>query len=76
MDPILVVIFVLAVPLLLVCAYMEWVGLLSLVTPRRASRYDGCGHVKTLPQTDSHGVCCSCRHERLRHPLHPSQARH
>jgi hypothetical protein len=70
MDPLLLtVIIVLAVGLLAVSAYMEWIGLMNLFTSRAAARYLGCGHV-IVNRRDAHESCWRCRHDRIVHPSH------
>lgn len=76
MGPILIVIVVLGGAFLLVTAYMEWIGFLSIVTPRSASRYDGCGHIKALPGASRQHDCWACRHSHLRHPLQSMHLHH
>lgn len=70
MDAALVaVIIVLGGALLAVTAYMEWIGVMNLLTTRSASRYPECGHVKANP-TAKTTSCWHCRHVRVEHALH------
>jgi hypothetical protein len=70
MDPFLVsVIIVLGTLLLAVTMFMEWVGVMSLFTPRSGPRYDGCGHLRLI-RTATADRCWGCRHARLEHVLH------
>ncbi|HVT22488.1 MAG TPA: hypothetical protein VHE57_13995 [Mycobacteriales bacterium] len=69
MDPLLGVIIALALVLFLVAVYMEWLGLLSAVTSRAATRHAGCGHLKLTPANESE-LCWHCRHPHLDHALH------
>ncbi len=68
-DVLLAVIIVLGAVLLFVTAYMEWIGVMNLFTPRSGPRYDECGHLKVIITTQ-HGRCFHCRHQRLEHALH------
>ena len=63
------IIVVLATVLLLVTGYMEWIGLMNVITPRSGPRYEACGHFKVVLTSD-HNRCWLCRHERLEHALH------
>ncbi|HEX3907146.1 MAG TPA: hypothetical protein VHW92_04365 [Mycobacteriales bacterium] len=70
MDPFLIaVIIVLAVALLAVTAYMEWIGVMNLFTMSSKPRYPGCGHLKANPTSQS-TRCWHCRHDRFEHALH------
>ena len=70
MDPVLLtIIVVLATVLLVVTGFMEWIGLMNVITPRSGPRYEGCGHFKVV-LTSEHNSCWHCRHERLEHALH------
>jgi hypothetical protein len=70
MDPVLLtIIIVLATALLLVTGFMEWIGLMNVITPRTGPRYEGCGHFKVQLTSDA-DRCWHCRHERLEHALH------
>jgi hypothetical protein len=75
-GPILIVIVVLASVLLVVTAYMEWIGVMSLITPRSAARYAACRHLRAWPTTSTHMSCWTCRHGSLRHPLHGPRLHH
>lgn len=68
-DVLLGVIIGLGSALLLITAYMEWIGVMNLFTPRTGPRYDGCGHFKVV-MTSPHSSCWRCRHARLEHALH------
>jgi hypothetical protein len=68
-DPLLAVIIALALALFAVAVYMEWLGLLSLLTSRSAPRHVGCGHRKLTPANERE-LCWHCRHQRLDHVLH------
>jgi hypothetical protein len=77
MGPLVVVVIVLGVALLAVTAYMEWVGVMTLFTPRSATRYEACGHIRALPFATDRTRCWSCRHPHLHdaveateHPFH------
>jgi hypothetical protein len=65
----LTVIIVLAVALLVVTGYMEWIGVMTLFTVRSGPRYTGCGHLRVNPTAQSTS-CWHCRHARLEHALH------
>lgn len=68
MDPLLLtVIIVLAVGLFVVTAYMEWIGLINIFTPRAGTQYEGCHHYRADP-VDQHDECWRCRHATLAHP--------
>lgn len=67
MDTLLAVIIALGLILLVVTAYMEWIGLMSVFTPRSASRYEECHHFRSNRGSQSE-VCWRCRHETLGHP--------
>lgn len=70
MDPVLLtIIVVLAAALLLVTGFMEWVGVMNIVTPRSGPRYRDCGHLKFVV-TSAQPSCWHCRHARLEHALH------
>jgi hypothetical protein len=69
MDPLLAVIIGMALALFIVAVYMEWLGLLSAVSSRDATRHPGCGHPKLTPGNDRE-LCWHCRHQRLDHALH------
>lgn len=62
-------IIVLAGILFAVTMFMEWIGVTSLFTKPSSPRYQGCGHLKAVPD-DAHDRCWHCRHERLEHALH------
>jgi hypothetical protein len=66
----LAIIITLGGGLLVVTAYMEWVGLLNVVTPRSAPRHPDCGHLRTNP-VSPHDRCWRCRHHDLDHLVHP-----
>ena len=63
------VIVVLGTLLLVITAFMEWVGIMNLLTRRTGPRYLDCGHLKAVP-TSRHDRCWHCRHARLEHALH------
>jgi hypothetical protein len=65
----LTVIIVLAVALLVVTSYMEYIGVMNVFTTRSAPRYTGCGHLKANPTAQT-TRCWHCRHPRLEHALH------
>jgi hypothetical protein len=69
MDPLLAVIVFLALGLLAVTVYMEWLGVLSLVTFRSGRQHSECGHPKLTAANDL-AMCWRCRHQRLDHALH------
>jgi hypothetical protein len=69
-DILLTIIIVLGGLLLITTAYMEWIGLLNIVTPRGQSRYRECGHLRINPVA-AHGRCWRCRHHTLDHLLPP-----
>jgi hypothetical protein len=78
-EPYLIVIIVLGSALLAVTAFMEWVGVMNLFTPRSASRYH-CGHIRVLPFSSDDARCWNCRHPHLHsaiqaseHPFHHSR---
>ena len=73
-DPLLAVVIVIGGVLLAVTVYMEWIGIMNLVTPRSGPRYDDCGHVRGLPFS-SHTSCWACRHRRLDAALHAAEHR-
>jgi hypothetical protein len=70
MDPIVWVIVVLAGVLLAVTAYMEWIGLLSVITPRSLARCQECGHIRATPSPNHVSVCWACRHPSMDHWRH------
>jgi hypothetical protein len=76
MGPLLWVIVVGGTAFLAVIVYMEWTGVMSLVSPRGAARYDGCRHIRALPMAAVHDTCWACRHRVLRHPLHAAHFHH
>jgi hypothetical protein len=76
MGPLLWVIVVVGSVFLVVTAYMEWIGVMSLITPRCASRYPGCGHIRAIPTDAVHDDCWPCRHHRMRHPLQAVHLHH
>lgn len=67
MAPLLVVIIVLAAALLVVTAYMEWIGVMNLFTSRSAARYRECRHVR-VDRSNATERCWRCRHNTLGHP--------
>lgn len=69
MDPLLAVIIAMALIFFVVAVYMEWLGLLSVVTFRSGPRHRGCGHLKLTPANDR-DLCWHCRHHHLDHALH------
>ena len=70
MDILLAIIIALGGVLLIVTAYMEWIGLANVLTPRSGPRYAGCRHLRANP-VSTHGRCWRCRHRTLDHLLHP-----
>jgi hypothetical protein len=70
MDPLLAVIIAMALALFVAAVYMEWLGLLSVVTFRTGKRHAGCGHPKLTP-ANGRELCWHCRHKHLDHALHP-----
>jgi hypothetical protein len=68
-DAFLVLIITLSGLLFLATAYMEWVGLLNVLTPRSGPRYPDCGHLRVNPTSAFHS-CWRCRHRTLGHLLH------
>lgn len=76
MGPILWLIVVLGAAFLGVTAYMEWIGMMSLITPRSVVRYTGCRHLRALPTPPHHDDCWTCRHTRMRHPLQAMHIHH
>ncbi len=72
MDPLLAVIIAMALVLFVAAVYMEWLGLLSIVTSRSGARHTGCGHRKLTPANERQ-MCWRCRHQRLEHVLHTIQ---
>lgn len=75
MDGWLIVVVVLAALLFIVTSYMEWVGIMNVLTKRSGPRYDECGHLKAWPTFRAYTKCWHCRHARLDHLMHP-QERH
>ncbi|HWB66006.1 MAG TPA: hypothetical protein VG708_04165 [Mycobacteriales bacterium] len=71
MDGWLVAAVVLAAALFVVTSYMEWVGILNVLSKRSATRYDECGHLRAWPTSRPYTKCWHCRHVRLEHLLHP-----
>ncbi|HVW82280.1 MAG TPA: hypothetical protein VHB69_15210 [Mycobacteriales bacterium] len=69
MDPLLVVIIALALALFATAVYMEWLGLLSVVSNRSRTRHPGCGHPKLTPANDD-DLCWHCRHRHMDAALH------
>jgi hypothetical protein len=72
MTALVTAIIVLGVTLLAATAYMEWIGLMSLVTPRTGPRHETCGHLRMNPIA-AQVVCWRCRHtttDRALHALH------
>ncbi|HVY11491.1 MAG TPA: hypothetical protein VHB18_15225 [Mycobacteriales bacterium] len=69
MDPLLAVIVVLGGVLFLTAVYMEWLGLLSILSFRSGSRHAECGHPKLTPANERE-TCWWCRHQHLDHALH------
>ncbi|MGN6475037.1 MAG: hypothetical protein ACTHK4_15500 [Mycobacteriales bacterium] len=69
MDPLLAVIIAMAFILFIAAVYMEWLGLLSVVTFRSPPRLAGCGHLKLTP-ANGREMCWHCRHQRLEHAMH------
>ncbi len=67
MDFLLTVIIAMAVVLLAVTAYMEWIGLMNIFTPRVASRYLACCHFR-LNRISPYEECWRCRHSTAGHP--------
>jgi hypothetical protein len=65
----LAVIVVLGVILLVVTAYMEWIGILNVLTRRSAAHYSGCGHLKAVRPSEC-DRCWRCRHQTVLHPSH------
>lgn len=61
MSPLLVVIIVLGAALLVTTAYMEWVGVMNVVTPRAGPRHEVCGHLRINPASRD-ARCWRCRH--------------
>jgi hypothetical protein len=68
MDPLLAVIIAMALVLFVAAVYMEWLGLLSIVSFRSGSRHPGCGHLKLTPANGAE-LCWHCRHQRLEHAM-------
>jgi hypothetical protein len=66
MDPLLAVIIAMGLALLAVIVYMEWLGVLSIVTFRSGSQHASCGHPKLTPANDRK-LCWRCRHQHLDH---------
>ena len=66
----LAIIIVLGGALLIVTGYMEWLGLLNVVTPRSGPRYPDCGHLRVNPVSPHHR-CWRCRHHTLDHLVNP-----
>jgi hypothetical protein len=71
MDALLAVIITLGGALLVVTAYMEWIGLLNIVTTRPGPRYADCGHARINP-TSACRSCWRCRHRTVDHVIHPA----
>lgn len=69
MDPLLAVIIAMSVVLFAVAVYMEWLGLLSVVSSRTGPRHAGCGHLKLTPANERE-MCWHCRHQRLEQVIH------
>jgi hypothetical protein len=69
MDPLLIVIVVLAGVFLAVSVYLEWLGLASLASSRNAPRHPGCGHPKLTPANDG-DLCWRCRLQHVDEVLH------
>jgi hypothetical protein len=69
-DPLLALIIAMAFALFVAAVYMEWLGLLSVVTFRSGSRHAGCGHRKLTPANEQE-LCWHCRHQHLEQVLHP-----
>jgi hypothetical protein len=69
MDPLLVVIVVLAGAFLAISVYMEWLGLLSVVSARGGPRHAECGHRKLTP-ANADDLCWRCRHQHVDEALH------
>jgi hypothetical protein len=76
MGPLEWVIVVISAAFLVVTAYMEWIGVLNVISPRSAVRYPGCGHARLLPADAEHDDCWTCRHQRVRHPLQAVHLHH
>jgi len=73
MDPLLLAIIIaIGAVLLAVTAYMEWIGVMNLFTPRSAPRFYDCGHLRGVPFS-SHSSCWACRHRRLDAALHAAE---
>ena len=72
MDPLLAVIIAMALALFLAAVYMEWLGLVSVVTFRSGSRHAGCGHRKLTPANERQ-LCWHCRHQHIEQALHTLQ---
>jgi hypothetical protein len=78
MDPtLLTVIVVLGAALFVTTVYMEWIGLLGVLSPRRGTRHKDCGHLRVMAVDGNDDRCWNCRHPRMhhaievgRHPLH------
>jgi len=69
-DVLLSIIIVLGGVLLFATVYMEWIGLVNVITPRSGPRYDDCGHLRVNP-VSSRSRCWRCRHRTIDHLLHP-----
>jgi hypothetical protein len=69
MDLLLAVIVAMALILFVLAVWMEWLGLLSIVTYRNGPRHAGCGHRRLTPANEQE-LCWHCRHGRLDHALH------
>jgi len=77
-DVLIAAILMLGMLLLVAAAYMEWIGLVSLVTPLHPPRYRRCGHLRAAPTSDA-DRCWRCRHvciDRAMHRLRPGVTRH
>lgn len=66
----LAIIIVLGIVLLVATAYMEWIGVLSILTPWSRPRYPDCGHLRVSPVSPHHR-CWRCRRRALDQILHP-----
>lgn len=75
----MIVIIAIGGVLLAATMYMEWVGIMNLLTPSKHPRHDGCGHIQAVP-TDEHARCWRCRHASAIHaitaPLHKVHLTH
>lgn len=69
MEPLLAIGIAMALVFFAVSVYMEWLGLLTVVTFRSGPRHAGCGHLKLTPANDRE-MCWHCRHQHLDHALH------